>query len=100
MVDIYCHIINKWAKDYIGKTVDETKILMKEKLPKFELHIINVNEEDPNLDIALRDLLRFQKEKTTYTPYMYYPQKYFEPPINGKMQVIEYKGVIVDTMIY
>ena len=99
MTDIYSHIVNKWAKDYIGKTVNETKILMQETLPKFELHVIKMLEEDPQMDIAYRDLMRFKTEQT-YTPYLYYPEKFFKPPMDQCMQVIEYKGVVVDTKIY
>ena len=98
-MDIYSHIVNKWAKEHIGKTVDETKVLMNDKLPKFELHVIKIIDDDPQMDIALNDLIRF-KTDPIYTPYMYYPQKFFNPPMENYMQVIEYKNVIVDAKIY
>lgn len=98
-MDIYSHIVNKWAKEHIGKTVNETKLLMNDKLPKFELHVIQITDDDPQMDIAYRDLKRFNTEPV-YTPYLYYPQKFFGPPMENCMQVIEYKGMVVDTKIY
>jgi hypothetical protein len=76
-MDIYSHIINKWARDYIGNTVDETKILMERDFPEHKMHVIQVEEEDPD-----------------------YSQKFFKPPIKNILQVIEYKGTIVDAKVY
>jgi hypothetical protein len=98
-MDIYTHICNKWAKEYIGKTVDQTKILMEHDFPEHKLHIIRIQEEDPKIDLAYEDNKRFKSEKR-YTPYMYYTEKFFIPPIQNGLQVIEYKGVIVDAKMY
>jgi hypothetical protein len=97
-MDIYSHIVNKWARDYVGKTVEETKILMEKDFPDYKMHVIQV-EEDPMMDTAYNDLRRHKKENL-FTPYMDYSQKFFNPPIKNGLQVIEYKGVIVDTKVY
>jgi hypothetical protein len=98
-MDIYSHICNKWAQDYIGKTVDETKILMEHDFPAHKLHIINIKEDDPQIDEAYEDLKRLKTERR-YTSQMYYTQKFFKPPIQNGLQVIEYKGVVINTKVY
>ena len=98
-MDIYSHIVNKWARDYVGKTVDETKILMERDFPEHKLYVIQVTEEDPLIDIAFDDLKRHKKERC-YTPYMDYSQKFFNQPIKNCVQVVEYKGSVVDAKIF
>ncbi len=98
-MDIYSHIVNKWARDYVGNTVDHTKILMEKDFPDYKLHIIQIQEEDPMIDIAYKDLKRHKLDRN-YTPYMDYSQKFFCPPIKNGLQVIQYKGVIVDAKVF
>lgn len=98
-MDIYSHIVNKWARDYIGNTVEETKILMERDFPEHKMYVIQVKEEDPMIDVAYEDL-KINKNERTYTPNMEYSQKFFGPPIKNILQVIEYKGTIVDAKVY
>jgi hypothetical protein len=93
---IYSHYLNKWAKEYIGKTVDEIKIL--KEFPDYKLHVINIQEEDINIDYAYEALKQHRDEKS-YSPRMLYTDKFFEPSMQSTVQVLEYKGVIVDTKI-
>jgi hypothetical protein len=95
-MDIYSHIVNKWARDYVGKTVDQTKILMEKDFPDHKMYVIKIDEEDPMIDRAYEDL----KSERQYTPYMNYSQKFFKTPIKNGLQVIEYKGYIVDAKVY
>jgi hypothetical protein len=98
-MDIYSHIVNKWARNYVGNTVDQTKILMEQDFPDYKMHIIKINSDDPMIDIAYEDLKRNKIEKR-YTPYMDYSQKFFEPHMKNYLQVVEYKGNIVDAKIF
>ena len=97
-MSIYSYYVNKWAQEYIGKTVDETKILMENDFPQYKLHTIQIKEEDPMLDLAYQDLKRYKLERR-YTPNLYYTQQFFNPPIQNGLQVIEYKGVVVDAKV-
>lgn len=95
-MDIYTHYLNKWSKDYIGKKVDEIKIL--KEFPDYKLYVINVNEEDKMIDLAYDALIK-KRYENSYSPYIYYTEKFFEPSIQNTVQVLEYKGIIVDTKI-
>lgn len=95
-MDIYTYYLNQWSKDYIGKRVDEIKILT--EFPDYKLHVININEEDNNIDKAYAALIKKRDEKC-YNHEMLYTEKFFQPSIPNTVQVLEYKGVIVDTKI-
>ncbi len=97
-MDIYSHIVNKWANDYIGKTIEEVKDLMTNDFPDYQLHIIKI-QDDKKVELAYNDRLRL-KNQNKYTSNIIYIQKYFEKPILNTLQVIEYNGFVVDTKIY
>ncbi len=98
-MDIYSHIVNKWERNYVGNTIDHTKILMENDFPYYKMHIIQINEEDPMIDIAYEDLKRHKLDRT-FTTYMDYSQRFFNPPIKNGLHVIQYKGVIVDSKVF
>jgi hypothetical protein len=98
-MDIYSHIVNKWANDYIGKTVEEVKELMIHDFADYHLHVISIQEEDPRIELGYNDRLRLKNENR-YTPNIIYTQKFFVKSVANMLQVIEYKGKIVDTKIY
>ncbi len=96
-MEIYYHIVNKWANDYIGKTVEDVNKLMVYDFPDYKLHVIPVN--DQRVEMAYNDRLNLKNENR-YTDNIIYIQKYFDKPILNTLQVIEYKGIVADTKIY
>ncbi len=94
-MDIYSHIVNKWANNYIGKQVEDVKKLMDYDFPDYKLHVISV-QNDQRVELAYNDILHLKGENR-YTSNI---QKYFEKPLLNTLQVIEYNGIIVDTKIY
>ncbi len=97
-MDIYSNIVNKWANEYIGKTVEDVKKLMEYDFPDYKLHVIYVQNE-PRIEMAYNDRLRL-KNVNKYTSNIIYIHKYFEKPILNTLQIIEYNGFVVDTKIF